>query len=364
MTRKSLFGSLACLVLVVALTGGCERLSGVTQPAPPETTGSSVVTAPAPTPGGQSTTVTTYQIQPAATAGGLSGPADADFAAVDRGVPSNGELFLFLPGTGGQPDCCQSLVETAAQMGFVAVGLTYPNTQAVGKICESNLRCYSTVRQDDFDGSTPSSFADISPANSIQSRLVDLLLYLAARHPGQGWGQFLAGTTPVWSRIVVAGHSQGGGDAAYIAKIRHLEGVVLLSSPVDSTATYPPVAATYLTTGHLTPLDRYVGFDHVDDPFHDKIVADWTALGLQSFGPATSVDGSRPPFDQSHELLTSAAVPPGPAPALATHDSTAVDVQTPLCANGTPAFVPVWRYMMQVAAGLPVTPGPRLCAAG
>ena len=363
MTRKSILGLLACMMVLVATTG-CARLRGVTQPTSPQPTETSVVTTPTSTGSGRSPAVTTYQIQPTATGSGLSGPYDPDFVAVDAGVPANGELFLFLPGTGGQPDCCQSLIETAAQTGFLAVGLTYPNTSAVGKICLNDLSCYATVRQDDFNGSTPSSFADVTPANSIQSRLGDLLRYLAALHPEQGWGQFLDGTAPVWSRIVVAGHSQGGGDAAYIAKIRRVEGVVLLSSPVDSTATYPPVAATYLTTGHLTPLDRYVGFDHVDDPFHDKIVADWTALGLQSFGPAASVDGSSPPFGNSHELLTSATVPAGPAPALATHDSTAVNVQTPLCADGTPAFVPVWRYMMQVAGGLPVSPGPRLCAAG
>ena len=297
MAPKSLLGSLACLALAVALTGGCQRLSGATQPTQPPTTRSSVVTAPASTPGGLST-VTTYHIQPTATASGLSGPSAPDFVAVDRGVSSNGELFLFLPGTGGQPECCQDLLETAAETGFLAIGLTYPNTEAVGKICLNDLSCYGIVRQNDFDGSAPSTFSDITPANSIQSRLVDLLLYLAARHPRQGWGQFLDGPTPVWSRIVVAGHSQGGGDAAYVAKIRRVEGVVMLSSPVDSSATDPPVPATYLTTGHLTPLERYVAFDHVDDPFHDKIVADWTALDLQSFGPAASVDGSRPPFRQ------------------------------------------------------------------
>ena len=138
----------------------------------------------------------------------------------------------------------------------------------------------------------------------------------------------------------------------------------MLSSDVDSSSTRPPVAATYLTTGHLTPLDRYVGFDHVRDLFFDKIFTDWTTLDLQSLGRATSIDGNRTPFGGSHELLTSAAVPPGSAPALATHDSMAVDTQTPLCSNRAPAFAPVWRYMMQVAGGLPVTKGVAVCPAG
>jgi hypothetical protein len=355
-----------CLFLVVGCLTGCARLRRATT----ATIQSPATTAAASNGAGSGAGTSgaiTYEFQPTATASGLSGPYDPDFVAVDNHVPSNGELFLFLPGTGGQPDCCQYLLDTAAQAGFMAVGLTYDNTEAVGKICENEQVCYTDVRHDDFDGSNPStsnSYADITPANSIQSRLVDLLRYLGARHPSQGWLRFLAGSTPLWSAIVVAGHSQGGGDAAYIAKVRDVEGVVMLSSDVDSTATYPPLAATYLTTAHLTPLDRYVGFDHTRDPFNDKIEADWTALDLQSFGPAVSVDGNAPPFGNSHELLTSTQVPPGPAPALATHDSTAVDSQTPLCSNGSPAFVPVWRYMMQVAGGLPITSGPGLCPAG
>lgn len=352
------------LALVLACLTGCNRRGSATAPIArlPATSASSSPGGGGS--GGASSGVITYQVQPTATATGLLGPSDPDFVAVDDHVPSNGELFLFLPGTGGQPDCCQYLLETAAQTGFLAIGLTYDNTEAVGKICENNQMCYTDVRHDDFDGSTPSSDADITPADSIQSRLVDMLRYLAARHPSQGWSRFFAGSAPLWSKMVVAGHSQGGGDAAFIAKIRDVEGVVMLSSDVDSTATDPPVAATYLTTGHLTPLDRYVGFDHTRDPFNDKIEADWSALDLQSFGPAVSVDGHAPPFGHSHELLTSTNVPPGPAPILATHDSTAVDSQTPLCSNGSPAFVPVWRYMMQVAGGLPLTSGPRLCAAG
>jgi hypothetical protein len=343
----------AGLALVVGCLAGCARLEHFSPPSPPPGTGDGI-------PAG----VTVYRVPPTATAPGLRAPDHPDLVAVDDTVTPNGELFLFLPGTGGQPACCRYLLDTAAQAGFLAIGLTYDNTEAVGRICESNQECYTVVRHDDFDGSAPSSFVDVTPADSIEARLVDMLRYLAARHPSQGWSRYLSGSTPEWSKIVVAGHSQGGGDAAYIAKLQDVEGVMMLSSDVDSTATHPPVAASYLTTGHRTPLDRYIGFAHTRDPSNDKIEADWTALDLQSFGPAVSVDREEPPFRDSHELLTSARVPSGPAPRLAPHDSTAVDSQTPICSNGSPAFVPVWRYMMQVAGGLPVTSGPGLCATG
>src|SRR2546427_7367644 len=44
--------------------------------------------------------------------------------------------------------------------------------------------------------------------------------YLAQQYPDEEWGRFLAHDKPKWSQIAVTGHSQGGGHAAMIAKIR------------------------------------------------------------------------------------------------------------------------------------------------
>jgi len=346
----------ACLAIVIFAFCACDRLtaspieprSGVARPAP-----GAIATA----------ALTIRRIDPSTTSPAVGAPNSPNLVVVDDAVRSNGELFVFLPGTAGQPGCCTNLLDTAAETGYHAIGLTYPNATAVGTVCRNNLSCYETVRQDDFDGTDPNPYVHVAATNAIQARLADLLHYLSIQYPSERWSQFMTGATPTWRRIVVGGHSQGGGDAAYIAKIRDVEGVVMLSSDVDSSTTNPPVAATYLRTGHLTSLTHYVGFDHVRDPFFDKIITDWAALNLQSFGPDIAVDSRRTPFSATHELVTSAEVPPGPVPAFATHDSTAVDTQTPLCANGTPAFAPVWRYMMQVAGGFPVTNGVPICNA-
>jgi outer membrane murein-binding lipoprotein Lpp len=329
----------AAMVLATTALAGCGRVRSRLQRAATSTV--------APAAG-----VTALQIDPTDTNPALTEPAGPDLVDLDSAVPSNRELFVLFPGTGGQPDCCQLLLQEAARLGFHALGLAYQNTKAVGEICLNDLSCYGTVRQNDFNGSDPSAFSDVSPDQSISARLVDLLGYLSRKYPSEGWSSFVSGSQVTWGTTVVAGHSQGGGDAAYIAKVVRTEGVVLLSSVVDSTSTSPPRAATYLTTGHLTPLSRYVGFDHTRDPFYPKIRADWTALGLDALGQATSVDRGSPPYLGSHELVTSTAVPDV---VLATHDSTAVDSATPICPNGEPQFAPVWRYMMQVAGGLPIT---------
>jgi hypothetical protein len=349
-----------CLVLVVGCLGtvACGRLAGrapatspssTTQPPPSTMLATSATSTPGPT---------LFQVPRTTTNPILEEPAVPNFVALDTAVRSNGELLVFFPGTGGQPDCCQLFLKEAAQLGFHTIGLTYENTQAVGTICRNNLTCYGTVRQNDFDGTDASSYSNVAPAQSISARLVDMLGYLAKTYPSEGWASFLSGGHVKWNLVVVAGHSQGGGDAAYIAKIEKVEGVIMLSSDVDSTSTTPPVAATYLTTGHLTTLNRYTGFDHTQDPFYPKIRTDWTALNLAALGPAVSVDTNNPPYSHSHELVTSATVPDV---ILATHDSTAVDSATPLCANGTAEFAPVWRYMMEVAGSLPLSAGPKRC---
>jgi hypothetical protein len=47
------------------------------------------------------------------------------------------------------------------------------------------------------------------PGDNVERRLSVWLRFLAKKYPQQGWGQFLDGQSVRWSRVVVAGHSQG-----------------------------------------------------------------------------------------------------------------------------------------------------------
>ncbi|HEY7136570.1 MAG TPA: hypothetical protein VIB48_16070 [Acidimicrobiia bacterium] len=304
--------------------------------------------------------VTLVQVPAGATSSAIGAPDGPNLIAVDPSARPNGELFVFLPGTGGLPRCCQQLLEVAATTGFAAIGLAYPNSVSADRRCGNDLSCYEAVRRNEFDGSTPGPASAVPPQNAIESRLASLLSYLARAQPDGHWSRFLDGARVDWSRVIIAGHSQGGGEAAYIGKAEATEGVVLLSSVVDSTNTEPPVPAPYLASPGRTPRDRYVGFDHTADPFFTKITAGWKALGLNRFGPLTSVDGRSAPYGHTHQLTTSVGVPH--VIVLPEHDSTAVDVETPVCPDGAPRFVPAWRYLLQVAGGLRVTASPAPCA--
>jgi hypothetical protein len=305
--------------------------------------------------------ITTHEVSSSATDPSISGPADANLAMSPPRSSSNRLLLVFLPGSGGRPQCCRLFLDEAAWLGYHAIGLTYDNTVAVGSRCVNNLICYGEVRNNVFDGADPTASSSLAPRDGVEHRLVALLATLARQYPTGGWGPFLVNGIPVYRSIVFAGHSQGGGEAALIGTIRHLRGVISLSSPPDTDTSH--VAAAWLSgvpTG-ATPLDRYFAFVHVGDPFIARIQADWTAMGLGALGRVTSVDRVGPPYGRAHELISSASLP---SVILATHDTTAVDEAQPRCHSGQSRYVPVWRYLLQAAGGLGTTASRPGCTTG
>lgn len=264
-----------------------------------------------------------------------------DVAAADR-------LFVFLPGTGGTPSMYRYVLRVGAARGYHAIGLSYPNAVAVGALCANSgdPECFWDVRREVITGSNHSDRIDVNEANSIDTRLAMALGYLARTYPEEGWGRFLDGGAPVWSRIVVAGHSQGGGHAGVIAKLRTVQRAVYFAAPADwDTAADAP--ASWMASAGQTPADRQYGFAHLRDPLvrNDQAVRNWSALGMASFGAATSVDGASSPFGGSHMLTTDAP----PAPGLSAspfHGAPVLDTVTPLTDDRkTPLYTPVWVYL-------------------
>jgi len=179
----------------------------------------------------------------------------------------------------------------------------------------------------------------IGPHNCILHRLVKLLESLDQQYANEHWGQFLQNGKPVWNKITVAGHSQGGGHAAFIAKLFVVNRVVMFSSVGDATGGPSWVSAPWLTT-HVTPSDRYFGFTNTHDAaFFPRCEVNWTTLGLP--GNLKQVDGSNPPYGSSHQLKTSLPMPSG----VSAHNGIAKD-GTPLTSNGTPVYAAVWRYLL------------------
>lgn len=253
-------------------------------------------------------------------------------------------LFVFLPGTGGVPAVYEDIVRRGAARGYHAIGLTYPNDDAVGVLCPGTgpSDCAGAVRREVVTGAETSALVTVNAANSIDGRLLALLVYLNTNFPAEGWGRYLVNGAVDWSLVTVSGHSQGAGHAGFIAKLRDVNRVSMFSGPGDP-------GAAWVDLPNVTPSARQFGFIHTADNFVPLALAtrSWDGLDLDLFGAPVSVDGASAPYGGSHQLLTSA--PPNPNPtgpsASPTHGAPVVDAVTPRDAQGRPLFEPVWDFM-------------------
>ena len=254
-------------------------------------------------------------------------------------------IILLLPGTNRQPAMGSAIGRIAAEQGYRAIGLKYADNIAIVDACSSdpNPRCMEQVRSEIIQGNDQSSHVSVDRDNSIDGRLADLLRYLDQRFPGEDWDQFLdAAGEPRWDRIAVAGLSQGGGHAAFIAKLRQVPRVVMFGAPADG---YNGQVAPWMQVG-ATPANRYFGFRHARDPF-TSIEPNWMALGLQSLGSVMSIDEeSDSTFGGSHMLLTDAM--PATGSYQHAHPSVFEDGTTPRRSDGSPRFATAWRYLLGV----------------
>jgi len=263
---------------------------------------------------------------------------------------AKGRLFVMLPGTLAVPNTYQDIVRTGAARGYHAVGLAYPNDDAIEGLCgaSSDPDCAGKARREIITGEDTSSLVNVAPANAITNRLFALLQFLERNFPREGWGQFLAGGQPVWSRITIAGHSQGGGHAGFFAKLVELDRAVMFSAPGDTGAA-PGSPAQWSALPNVTPAARQFGFTHVRDNLAPlaNVSANWRAIGLEAFGNLTSVDGVSAPFGNARQLTTTAPPNPNPiGPSVSpTHGAPVVDAVTPRDAQGRPIYTPVWIYL-------------------
>ena len=278
---------------------------------------------------------------------------DDHFVWLSSSTASGGQIMLLLPGTGGRPANARLIGAIAAEQGYRVIGLMYPDNLAVVQACAGDpaADCMANMRAEIIQGTDQSPYVAVNRDNSIDGRLADLIAYLARQYPLEHWDAFLATDgTPRWENIAVGGLSQGGGHAAYIAKLRAVPRVVMFGAPADG---YSGQTAPWMQLG-ATPLSRYYGFRHQRDPF-TSIQANWNALGLDQFAPVKVVQENTTVFDNSHMLTTD--VLPATGSYDQAHPSVFGDGVTPRRANGAPVFEAAWRYLL--GAYVPITPAVR-----
>lgn len=261
------------------------------------------------------------------------------------------QLLLFIPGT--QPLAQQGkgkgpfkFLEEAANLGYHVIKLTYPNDVAAAEACNKNRnpRAFEEFRMTLIaGGSFKNAFKDvtINRADSIENRLIKLLLYLKQIRPKEDWGQFLNDDGGIkWETIAVAGQSQGGGHAALIAVKHRVARVICSGAPKDYNHILNRPAAWYHEES-ATPKDRFFAFNHDQDGMGNCTPEEQTenlrALGLEKFGGPADVDAEKPPYHHTRILTTD--YPGGKLQSVDAHE-------TFLNPKNADVFRIVWDYML------------------
>jgi hypothetical protein len=189
-------------------------------------------------------------------------------ALYDPQVIQRSRLFFFIAGTGGKATNSVAMDTIFAKWGYHAISIDYENNIIAVAFAHSlDPTSFDRYRKAIITGAPVSDKVKVSAANSILNRFQKLLVYLVQHDPQGGWGQFVEDGKPVWNRIIVAGHSQGSGHAAYIGKMFNVDRVLMFSGPQDYMDDLGK-PAPWQADDSATPPSRFFAFLSENDPFN------------------------------------------------------------------------------------------------
>lgn len=189
-------------------------------------------------------------------------------AVYDPNAHPRHRLLLFLVGTRSKAASSLPIDTAFARWGYHAISLDYEDNVIVVSCAHSlDPSAFGRYRQAIVTGAPVSTRIHVDAANSILNRFQKLLVYLVEHDPKGGWSQFLSDGQPVWSRVIVAGHSQGAGHAAYIGKLFKVDRVLMFSGPQDYMDNLHKPAPWQGRTS-ATPPSRFFAFLNRKDPFN------------------------------------------------------------------------------------------------
>ncbi len=222
--------------------------------------------------------------------------ADANQYALRPTGARRGKLLLFLNASGSVPQNAIADEETSFYSvgraeGLNVLAIAYRASDVIGIICSNDDACFEPTRLSVITGEYVTGGAsqvdDITVDEGIYARTASALAKLIELDPSGGWDSFIdlsAIANPSaalrWDKMMVSGHSQGGGHAAMLGKLHATERVVMLASPCDSISGVP---ATWLQSpaGWATnTATRFYGLNAVNDPICPSYELAWEQLGL------------------------------------------------------------------------------------
>jgi len=284
-----------------------------------------------------------YDVRPGETDPAIQSFLQPHRIFLDAAATPRGELLLFLPGTGATTGDQEEFGRTAAGLGYHVVYLMYPN-DVPAAVCQDDEdeKCFENFRREIIGGGDLDPRVTVDRANSIENRFVQLVRWLAANHANEGWQKFLRDGGVDWSRVVIAGHSQGGGHAQLMAKDHAVARVVVLGSPKDYDRRRGRPAAWY--GGGATPAKRIFAFVHQQDTQAISFAEQMENLRASGLTVVADVDRLSPPYDHAHVLTTNQ--PGTPVNSGLAHLGLVFDFTLPRGSGGELLYRPVWTYML------------------
>lgn len=284
-----------------------------------------------------------YYITPKTTDAAITTALSNHFVSVQEGGVRKNVLYVFFPGTYRNPTNSKATTQKAASLGYHAIGLMYDNLVAGNPLCKTtgDITCHRRARLEVIDGVDRHPSVNVNTANSVINRLTKLLVYLNKTRPTQGWSQYLLNGKPNWSKIIVAGHSQGGAIAGVIGKHYPIKKVIMISM-ID-----------FLNNGkipdwELMPLnnEKFYHITNLADELvpYPKVKATWAAMGMDAYGGRINVDWNAFPYSNTHTLITTRT--PTTTMVDKFHNSTGVDSYIPKTAAGKYVYDKAWEYLI------------------
>lgn len=187
----------------------------------------------------------------------------------DDGVASKNLLIINIGGTGSSPGEYENINTAAAKIGYEVIGVDYSNKTITTTCTHSEeADCFGKFRKEIIFGMPASSIVTVGFKDSLVYRIGSYLRYLAKKRGGQKWRKYLQNGSLDWSKVVLIGHSQGAGHAAYLAKNYLVKAVVMIAGPQDYYKRENEIVpAEWLYLESRTPSQRYISLLHEQDSF-------------------------------------------------------------------------------------------------
>jgi hypothetical protein len=268
-----------------------------------------------------------YGVRPQQTDAAIQRYNQAHRIFLDDAVATRGQLLVFLP----------------AALGYHVVYLMYPNDMAAA-VCQDDEdeSTFEKFRREIISGEDLDARVSVDRVNSIEHRLLRLIQWLAENRAVEGWRQYLVDDRVDWSRVVLAGHSQGGGHAQLLAKDHSVARVVVLGSPKDYNHRHGRPAAWY--GGGATPAGRMFALVHEQDTQacgYEQQLENLRASGLTT---VADIDRLEPPYGHAQVLTTNQ--PGAPVNSALAHLGLVFDFSLPRGPGGRPLYQAAWIYML------------------